>query len=58
MTVSPTIINRAGELTEVEQKRIDRSLDSVAKRLEKFTNPQIGLTLEKAKQAGSVDATI
>jgi len=58
MTVSPTIIDRAGELTDVEQKRIDRSLDSVAKRLEKFTSPQIELTLEKAKQAGSVDATI
>ncbi len=58
MAVSPTIINRADELSEVEQKRIDRSLDSLAKRLEKFSNPEIDLTIEKAKLAGSIDATV
>lgn len=58
MAVSPTIINRADELTDVEQKRIERSLESLAKRLEKFSNPEIDLTIEKAKLQGSVDATI
>jgi hypothetical protein len=58
MAVSPTITNRADELTNIEQKRIDRSLDSLAKRLEKFTNPRIDLVLEKAKLAGSVDAAL
>lgn len=58
MAVSPTIINRAGELSELEQKRIDRTLESLAKRLDNFTNPEIDLTLEKAKVAGSVDATL
>ncbi len=58
MAVSPTIINRADELSEVEQKRIDRTLESLAKRLTNFNNPQIDLTIEKAQQAGSVDATL
>jgi len=58
MAVSPTIINRAGELSELEQKRIDRTLESLSKRLDNFTNPEIDLTLEKAKVAGSVDATL
>jgi ribosome-associated translation inhibitor RaiA len=58
MAVSPTITNRADELTDIEQKRIDRSLESLAKRLEKFTNPRIDLVLEKAKLAGSVDAAL
>jgi ribosome-associated translation inhibitor RaiA len=58
MTVASTITNRSGELTEVEQKRIDRSLDSLAKRLTNFSNPSVDLTLEKAKLAGSVDATL
>jgi hypothetical protein len=57
MAVSPTIINRADELNDVEQKRIDRSLDAIAKRLEKFSNPRMELTLEKA-EAGSVAATL
>jgi ribosome-associated translation inhibitor RaiA len=58
MAVSPTIINRADELNDVERKRVDRSLESLAKRLENFNNPEIDLTIEKAKQAGSVDATL
>ena len=58
MAVTPTIVNRSGELTEVEQKRIDHSLESIGKRLANFTNPSIDLTLAKATQAGSVDATL
>lgn len=58
MAVSPTIINRADELNDVERKRVDRSLESLAKRLDNFSNPQIDLTIERAKQSGSVDATI
>jgi ribosome-associated translation inhibitor RaiA len=58
MAVSPTIVNRADQLTDVERKRVDRSLESLAKRLENFNNPEIDLTIEKAKQTGSVDATI
>lgn len=58
MAVSPTITNRSGELTDVEQKRIDRSLEALAKRLEKFNNPRIELALEKATQPGSIDATL
>lgn len=58
MAVTPTIVNRAGELTEVEQKRIDRSLDGIGKRLANFANPSIDLTLVSAKQAGSVDASL
>ncbi len=58
MAVSPTIVNRSGELSDVEQKRIDRTLESVAKRLDKFANPEIDLTLEKSTLAGSVDATL
>ena len=45
-------------LTDVEQKRIDHSLESIGKRLAKFSNPSIDLTLAKAKQAGSVEATV
>ena len=52
MTVSPTIVNRAGDLTDVEQKRIEHSLDTLATRLTNFSNPEIDLTLDKAKQAG------
>ncbi len=52
MAVSPTIINRADELTDVEQKRIDRSLESLAKRLDKFANPEIDLTIDESKPAG------
>ena len=58
MVVSPSIVNRAAELTEMEQKRIERTLDSLARRLEKFNKPEIDLTLDKAKLAGSVDATL
>ncbi len=58
MAVTPTIVNRADVLTDVEQKRIDRSLESIGKRLAKFTNPSIDLTLAKATQAGSIDATV
>lgn len=58
MAVSPTIINRSGELTDIEQKRIEHSLDSLAKRLDKFNNAEIDLALDKAKQQGSVDATL
>lgn len=58
MAVTPTIVNRAGDLTEVEQKRIDHSLEAIGKRLANFTNPSIDLTLAKATQAGSIDATI
>lgn len=58
MAVTPTIINRAGELTDVEQKRIDRSLEAIGKRLANFTNPSIDLTLANGKQPGSVDATL
>lgn len=58
MAVQPTITNRAAELTPVEQKRIDHSLESLAKRLKNFSNPSIDLTLAPAKQAGSVDATL
>lgn len=58
MAVTPTIVNRSGELTEVEQKRIDHSLESIGKRLASFTNPSIDLTLANAKQAGSIDATV
>ena len=58
MAVTPTIVNRAGELTDVEQKRIDRSLDAIGKRLANFNNPSIELTLGKATQAGSIDATM
>lgn len=58
MAVSPTVVNRADELSDVERKRIERTLDSLAKRLANFSNPEIDLTLEKAKQVGSVDATL
>lgn len=58
MAVTPTIVNRAGDLTDVEQKRIERSLESISRRLENFTNPSIDLTLAKSKQAGSVDAAL
>jgi ribosome-associated translation inhibitor RaiA len=58
MAVASTITNRSGELTEVEQKRIDRSLDSLKKRLTHFANPSIELAIEKAELAGSVDATL
>lgn len=58
MATTPTIVNRAGALTDLEQKRIDRSLESIGKRLTKFVNPTIDLTLANAKQAGSVDATL
>ena len=58
MAVTPTIVNRSGELTDVERKRIDHSLESIGKRLANFTNPSIDLMLAKAKQAGSVDATV
>jgi hypothetical protein len=58
MAVTPTIVNRAGELSEVEQKRIDHSLDVIGKRLANFTNPSIDLTLAKSIQPGSVDATL
>lgn len=58
MTVSPMITNRTGELSEAEQKRIDRSLESLAKRLANFSNPTIDLTLTGAQQNGLVDATL
>lgn len=58
MAVSPTIVNRAAELTEVEQKRIDRSLESIAKRLANFNNPAIDLLLASSQQPSSVDATL
>jgi ribosome-associated translation inhibitor RaiA len=58
MAVTPTIVNRAGELTEVEQKRIDRSLEGIGKRLANFTNPSIDLTLASSQQPGSIDATL
>jgi ribosome-associated translation inhibitor RaiA len=58
MAVTPTIVNRAGELTEVERKRIDRSLDGIGKRLANFTNPSIDLTLASSQQPGSIDATL
>ncbi len=58
MAMTPTIVNRSGELTDVERKRIDHSLESIGKRLANFTNPSIDLMLAKAKQAGSVDATV
>lgn len=58
MAVTPTIVNRSAELNEVEQKRIDRSLESIGKRLASFTNPSIDLTLATSKQPGSVDATV
>jgi ribosome-associated translation inhibitor RaiA len=58
MAVASTIINRSGELTEVEQKRIDHSLDSLSKRLTNFTNPSINLTIENAVLAGSTDAVL
>jgi ribosome-associated translation inhibitor RaiA len=58
MAVTPTIVNRAGELTEVEQKRIDRSLDGIGKRLANFTNPSIDLTLASSQQPGSIDANL
>ncbi len=58
MTVTPTIVNRSGELTDVEQKRIDRSLETIGKRLANFNNPSVDLTLGKATQAGSIDATV
>lgn len=59
MAVTPTIVNRSGELTDVEQKRIERSLESIAKRLTNFTNPAVDVTLSPSKQvAGSVDAAV
>jgi ribosome-associated translation inhibitor RaiA len=58
MAVTPTIVNRAGELTEVEQKRIDRSLEGIGKRLANFTNPSIDLTLASSQQPGSINATL
>ncbi|MCA9859934.1 MAG: hypothetical protein KC438_09435 [Thermomicrobiales bacterium] len=58
MAVTPTIVNRADELTEIEQKRIDRTLESLAKRLTNFSNPAVELTLSNAKLAGSVDASL
>jgi ribosome-associated translation inhibitor RaiA len=58
MAVTPTIVNRAGELTEVEQKRIDRSLEGIGKRLANFTNPSIDLTVASSQQPGSIDATL
>jgi ribosome-associated translation inhibitor RaiA len=58
MAVTPTIVNRAGELTEVERKRIDRSLDGIGKRLANFTNPSIDLTLASSQQPGSIDANL
>ncbi len=58
MAVTPTIVNRSEELTEVEQKRIDRSLESIGKRLASFSNPSIDLTLATSKQPDSVDATL
>ncbi len=58
MAVTPTIVNRANALTEVEQKRIDRSLDALGKRLASFNNPSIELTLAPSKQPASVDATL
>ena len=58
MAVTPTIVNRSGELTEVQQKRIDRSLESIGKRLSNFTNPTVELTLATSQQPGSVDANV
>ncbi len=58
MAVTPTIVNRTGELTEVEQKRIDHSLEAIGKRLANFSNPSIDLTLANSKEAGSIDATL
>jgi hypothetical protein len=58
MAVTPTIVNRAGELTEVEQKRIDRSLEGIGKRLANFTNPAIDLTLAGSQQPGSIVANL
>lgn len=58
MAVTPRIVNRANELTEVEQKRIERTLDSVAKRLGKFSKPEIDLTLDKSTVPASIDATL
>lgn len=58
MAITPNITNRTNELTDIEQKRIEHTLDSLAKRLEKFTKPEIDLTLDKSKVGGSVDATV
>ncbi|MEZ4531241.1 MAG: HPF/RaiA family ribosome-associated protein [Thermomicrobiales bacterium] len=58
MAVTPTIVNRAGALSDVEQKRIDRSLEGIAKRLASFTNPSIDVTISPSKQPASVDASM
>ncbi|MEZ4505143.1 MAG: HPF/RaiA family ribosome-associated protein [Thermomicrobiales bacterium] len=58
MAVTPTIVNRAGALSDVEQKRIDRSLEGIAKRLASFTNPSIDVTISSSKQPASVDASM
>ena len=58
MAVTPTIVNRAGALSDVEQKRIDRSLEGIAKRLASFTNPSIDVTISPSKQPASVDASL
>lgn len=58
MVVSQTITNRTEELTDVEQKRIDHSLEGISKRLVKFNNPSIDLTLTESRQPGSVDASL
>ncbi len=50
MPVSPTITNRSSALTDIEQKRIDHSLESLAKRLANFPNPSIDLTLDDANK--------
>ncbi len=58
MAVTPTIVNRAGALSDVEQKRIDRSLEGIAKRLASFTNPSVDVTISPSKQPASVDASM
>jgi ribosome-associated translation inhibitor RaiA len=58
MAMTPTIVNRSRALTEVEQKRIGHSLDSIARRLSNFTNPTIDLTLATSERPGSIDATV
>lgn len=58
MAVSPTITNRSVDISEVEQKRVDHSLDSLAKRLASFANPSIELTIDDAELAGSIEASL
>ena len=56
MPTTPSIVNRAGELSKTESARIDHSLEALGKRLTNFTNPVVELVLDKSPHMpGSID---